>query len=564
MGKEEKRSARPSASMSRSIPSRGPRTDRGLPAKPWVEIVATGLALVYVLYRFFTLPLMGDEWGVLWSIYHHSFMEDIYVFRNDVEAQTQLLNLLLSKLCHQFLPLDEVQSIRVPSLFGLGMFLFFLWRLRLRFKNPFFRTLAFLALLANAFVLDYFTMSRGITLAFVFLVGTMCLLIEIGVREEPPDGWDWRACGAVWLATLAGLSHMAFMPAFGSVVVVLVLLWLRAQFASGRVPFWRLVWRFVADNLYLAPPILVLGLMCPPRVMAYNAENAGGLHRDWFGDSQGFVHDTVLSLVTCISYDIHLPTFAAETVTWILVVLSLGSGLAALRWLFRMRSRQGLWPGWVAMSVTILIMSLAIVAAHFAMGVPYPKGRWALYLLPVFVLQLACCADQLPKLWIRLPLGGVLVCCVVIGLGNLNLTHTMSWEICADVPKIVHDLETIHKRDGRPIVLYLSDGIKWQVWYYAMRMLGAAQNERVEDPGCGKTHDWLTVYEGYCGRARSSPRFFVPQTNYLLSSKEDEPLDWVPRFDSMANIQSFGKASTMTPKLVAEYRTSGLRLYARQ
>lgn len=564
MLKKENRAVRPSTSVGSSIASQGSRTDRFLSARPWVEVAATVLASAYVLYRFFKLPLMGDEWGVLWSIYHHSFLDDLYVFRNDVEAQTQLLNLLLSKLCYHIFPLDEVQSIRIPSLLGFPIFLFFIWRLRRRFENRIFRTLTFVAFLANAFVLDYFTMSRGITLAFVFLVGSMCLLIEIGVRDEQPDGRDWRAYGAVWLATLAVVSHAAFMPACGSVVVVLVLLWLRTQFASGHVQGWRLVRRFVADNLYLVPPILVLGLMCPSRVMAYNGENAGGLHRNWFGDSQGFVYDTVLSLVTCISYDIHLPTLAAETITWILVVLSLGSGLAALRWLFRLRSRQGPWSGWVVMSVSILIMSLAIVAAHFVVGVPYPKGRWALYLLPVFVLQLACCADELRSVWIRVSLGGLLLAYIVVGLGSLNLTHTMSWEICADVPRIVQDLEAIHKKDGRPVVLYLSDGVKWQVWYYAMRMLGAAQSERVEDPGCGKVHDWLVVYEGYCGRPRSSPRSFLPQTNYLLCSKEDEPLDWVPRIDKSANTQSYNGASTGTPKLMAEYRTSGLRLYARQ
>ena len=522
-----------------------------------LEVAALVVTFIYVLCRCFLLPLTGDEWGFLHTIHSRGYFDDIFGFRQDLFSQGEVLALLLSKLCDQFLRLDEVQAIRVPVLASYVLYVFFAWRCRRLFGSPLFRALAFLALILNAFVLDYCAFAQGIALSLALTLGCLCFLTEIAVRSECPNSSCWRAHCVAWQAALAPLAHMAFMPACLGCYGVIILLWFRAQGTNRLRGGRRWIRQFVVDNHYLVAPLLVIVLCFVPRAMVFATES----NRIVTDNAMATVTDTVVSgmvssLVVCMFYDIRLPVFTAGLIAWIAVILSAILGFVSFR--------KRWWSPASIMFLWLVITIMAIVSAHLIIGMPYPKIRWALYLVPAFVLQFAWGADQMASRCTRLLVGGVLIGSITIGCLNMNLTHTLFDRSQADVSAVVQTLATIHKKDGRPVVLYLSDGRKWLIWYYAVRTLGDIDGKRFEDPGCGKAYNWFAMYEGYCGRPRTEPRHFLPTTNYLLISPEDEPLVWVPNTDTTAGDMVPRTATKKTLTLIAEYPTSSLRLYAYQ
>ncbi|MGD1018435.1 MAG: hypothetical protein ABSA12_03865, partial [Verrucomicrobiia bacterium] len=145
-----------------------------------MEIVLALLGLSYVTYRLIKLPLAPDEWGLLRSIYHLHFA-DHFTARDwgDWNAQAQFLNLVLSRACFDLFRFNEIQRIRIPSLLAFGVFLCAIWRIRQQFTRRLVGRLAFVALLSNAFVLDYFSDSRGYGLAMAFATLSLAALLEV-------------------------------------------------------------------------------------------------------------------------------------------------------------------------------------------------------------------------------------------------------------------------------------------------------------------------------------------------------------------------------------------------
>jgi len=531
-------------------------------AWPWVEVTVVLLTSLYLLYRFFRLPLLGDEWGFLWSIYSNGFFEDIFGFRHDLFAQGEILSLLFSKLCHRLLRINEVQSIRIPTLLSWFLFVLFAWRIRRLFDHRFLGVLAFVALLTNAFVLDYFTLAQGIGMALSFLLGSLCLLIEITRRSDQVNGSNWRAHCIAWLATLMPLVHMAFMPACVGCFAMIIWLWVRAQLVQGHRSTWQWLRQIVADNHYLFAPLLVIVLMFLPRAIIYSTESELIKTSTPEGGANGFIAGMVSSLVTRVFYDIHLTTFTTGVIAWGTVLFGVTLGLTSI-W-------KALWSRGSVVSLCLGITVLAILSAKLVLGMPYPKVRWALYLLPMVLLQALCCADEATKGWGRLFRGFIgcsLIGFIIIGLLNLNLTHTITEIMFVDAPVIVRDLEVIHRQTQQPMVLYMSDGRKWAIWYYAARMFGLESRMRAKDPFCQVTQDWLTIYEGHCGRSPQSPRQFIPQTNFFLLTEEDEPPDWVPESEDALggiHLDLTGGSLHAVLTLVAEYPLTRTRLYKRE
>ena len=50
-------------------------------------------------------------------------------------------------------------------------------------------------------------------------------------------------------------------------------------------------------------------------------------------------------------------------------------------------------------------------------------------------------------------------------------------------------------------MLCLSDGTKWQVWYYAELAAKMPEHERLRELECFAQIDWLYIFETHCGRA---------------------------------------------------------------
>ena len=246
----------------------------------WLVLLLLALCACYGCYRAINLAITNDEVSMLASVHQTGYARLFWA--KDWMAQAQFLNALLAKPCVELLPLNEVLAGRLPSLLGLALFLWGIWRIGAQFPTGATRVLITLALLSNAYLLDFFGLSRGYGLAVGFTVLSLSFLMQASLPESDGDGSARRGAAiSLWLALGATLSNMAFGYFYAALLAVI--LW-HSWKNHLKVRWW--------------PSALLLAIFYVPRVLLSPSHNLF-----IFGGETGFVHDTVASLVRTSFYD---------------------------------------------------------------------------------------------------------------------------------------------------------------------------------------------------------------------------------------------------------------------
>ncbi len=217
----------------------------------------------------------------------------------------------------------------------------------------------------------------------------------------------------------------------------------------------------------------------------------------------GFFGETILSLLDYCSYG----QWAAETlvvagwfIAWMIVLLGIHA------WQYDKVEMKIL----SAVMVTVFIISE--LAAMFG-GVQLLRERTALFFLPMFILLIAFAAQEYHSkaLWAFLALA------LLVGMKPYSLHYTYIWRSGSDVSSMMQRVESFHKKTGKNVVLGISNGIKWNVWYYAQKQLHLPDNAGNKHAIHDRQFDWLTVKELHHG---SGPPV-VGNTNLLFLDPTD-------------------------------------------
>jgi len=406
-------------------------------------------------------------------------------------AQSHFLQALLSKIFVQFFPGMELLAARLPSLIGLGLFLWGIWRIGKQFPRGASRVLITLALLSNAYILDFFSLARGYGLALGFTLLALSFLTQAAEAKSRGDETArGQAAASLWLASGAALSNMAFLYFYAGLFLIVV--WL----GRGK--------RVRVDGWINA---VALGAFYLPRVLATRRQNLL-----YFGGEVGFIPDTVGSLVRSSFYGWPVSSGWVIGVSVVLVLLVC---------LLAYWSRSQRIPAGFALSLLSLFVAVMSIATHVLLNVRYLEERAALFFVPLVMLNLGVVAAGSRIRWQRLFLWGVLLALSVVGLTSVNLNRTLTWRKNADIRSVVLALRDIHQRTGEYVVLGLSDTTKWTIWYYAEHLLGLRPEEQWP---YRRNYEWLMVYEWkpiqtQMGLPVQHP--FIPSTTHLLLDEAD-------------------------------------------
>jgi hypothetical protein len=485
---------------------------------------ATRLAVLLLLscgfygsYRAAHLAITNDEVGLLTCVHHAGYAQ--LLSGSDWDSRAHLLTALLAKPCVELLPLNEIAASRLASLIGLALFLWGVWRIGLEFPTGTSRVLITLALLSNAFLLDFFSLARGYGLAVGFTVLSLSFLMRASTANSSGNVLARRQAGAsVWLAAGAALSNMGFLYFYAALLAVVI--WV--------------AWR---DRLWItwAGSALLLGVIYLNRVA-----QARGKHLLYFGGDIGFIHDTVGSLVRASFYDRPIATGLVQLVSGALALLV----LVLAYWSHRERISA-------AFTLSVLGTSVAVlcITAHELWNVKYPEERAALYLVPLVILIIGVVAARSQLRWVRFALWGLLLAMSGTGLRGANLSHTFTWRECADIPSALLVLRDVHQQTGQDVMVAMS-GSKWTTWYYAEHMLGLHPELRQTDMSHLRAYDWLIVYEWtalqtFCSLPPDNP--LLPGTTHMLLSllnRDDQRLLATPLPGGLARLHFFPASDT--------------------
>jgi hypothetical protein len=450
-----------------------------------------------VTYRALHLELTSDEFDVLNSVHQNGYRD--LLLAADRNSQVHFLNALLTKLCIEVMPGNEIVAGRIPSLLGLLLFLWGVWKVGTLFPTGLTRVLITMALISNAFLLDYLALCRGYGLAVGFGMLSLSFLLDACLLPlEHDQAARKQAVRSLWLAFGSAISSMAFLYLYASILAAL--LWL----------IWRRCFKL---GFHVGCSTAILGAFYLPRVLA----TARGGTLFWGGD-RGFVHDTVGSLVRTTLYDVAAPGWLIELISVVIAVLVI--------FLMYRSYRESINGALLLSSMTVLIAGFC-VAAHMFSHLKYPIERCALFLIPLFVLDIGLVAAWSRLRWLRFSMWGALAIVTGIGLSGFNLTHTQTSRMNADIASVLLDLQEIHNRTGQGIQIAFSDGSKWTTWYYAEHLLGL--HHPATKPGLDylRTYEWLTVYEwrGCQIYLVEAPHYWLlPGTTHALLDEDDARL----------------------------------------
>lgn len=502
----------------------------------WVLAAKIFIGLFFALYvsiRVITVPLTNDEWG---SMVDHYRM--VAVMTNQHSSQVHFLSAFLSTICLNLLPGHEVLAIRLPALLGLALYLTGAWIVTRRTTSPWFGVVCFAGFLANAFMLDFFGLSRGYGPALGFTMMSIAFLLPAfdrrGVSAAPLQP---HATACIWMALLAVLSNLGFLNFYLAVCGVLFLFsWMAMRQASGRHP--KLL-DLISRNGYLLDNLVILSVFYVPRIMLYN-QNRGLMFSA--GGDRGFVEDTVSSLVRVTAYDFRVPESIVFTVGWILTALATATCVMALVQAWRARQ----WTAG-ALAATLLLGFFALTEImHAFFRAPYVTDRTALAVVPLFFLLMTAHLGGPVPPWARRLWAGVLAAYIAVAIANFNLAHTYSWRETSDNRSLLDRLQALHASTGKPIVMGMSDGCKYTTWYYAEKNLGLKEDARTKDNGFVKMFGWLVIYSVDYGVPAGGALHFLPETTHLFIQNS-----------------AASRIAALPVRPIADYRTARCRLYER-
>ena len=252
------------------------------------------------------------------------------------DANNHLLNTWLMRLCAAAFGTSEL-SLRLPNVLALLLYLACALLLLERIEHPLTRVAGFMLLAMNPFVLDFFALARGYGLALAFLLASLWLLVR----------------GSLQLALIAGavavLASLPFVNAF--VPIAAMALWLLVRQKRVR----EAVFAGAACATFLV-------------VIGFEVLRLADGGRLYFGGRQGFIEDTLLSLVRATLY---VPSQWEVALTFVVV---------AAFFMIAIRTT----PLFVILGGAVLLT----LVEHSIAGTRFPLERVALYHVPLFALAL--------------------------------------------------------------------------------------------------------------------------------------------------------------------------------
>jgi hypothetical protein len=428
------------------------------------------LFFAYVLIRVFTVDLANDEITIGRPIVGN-------IIFDWVDAQVHFLADIFLTLSTRYLPLDTVTAVRFPSLISFVLYLYAIAWISSLVRPRWLECLCFTAFAANAFMLDFFGLGRGYSISLAFGMLSLRFFFD---RFSSSDGTlsGPMAYLCIWSASLAVLSNLAFLHFYIALGAILVFMSIDLPTLRGTTSLKNLAHiagRVLRTNGYIFANAAIIAVFYLPRVIRLVQGK-----KLYAGGTEGFIVDTVGSLVADTLYDIHASESLTRTLAFILVGMWAAISLRLIYNLARGDRHDTSASRAIALVFSSLLALSALIAIvlHHVAGVRFLVSRTALIFFPLFMGQVVFFAASETKAYLKVP--ALIFTSVVIGifLCNANLTHTDTWKMNSRTRQLFRDMTAAHDQLGREIVLGVSDAhkpkltdymrimdIKWLKWY---------------------------------------------------------------------------------------------------
>jgi hypothetical protein len=395
-------------------------------------ILIISLALItFVSYKAAVTSFTHDE-SLSFTRYVPLPIIDILTY-NPPFTNNHILNTIGMKITSGIFGVSEF-SLRFPNIIGLLIYLFFAYRIVNLdiIRKKYAALLLFIILIANPYLIDFFGLARGYGLSVGFMVMTVFYLMRFTDGRVQKDILLFNI-GAL----LAMMANFALVNYYISALIAFnLILFFDKKYQNQGESFLSCFLRSNKLNLVF---LLINSLL----LYAPFKKIIQGNMID-FGGKEGFVQNTILSLVRKSSYD----EWPAQSVEIFLVasIILISTGLFIYLFInFKKATTiiKGFDKLFIVKTILVLV-ALSTIVQNIFFQRDYLIERFALFLIPLFLLTLVL----ILKYWINrsVIMAPVYTSAVIVVflcynvVANLNDRYYIDWKYERDTKQTVHEL----------------------------------------------------------------------------------------------------------------------------
>ncbi|MCB0481590.1 MAG: hypothetical protein KDC83_09165 [Flavobacteriales bacterium] len=408
------------------------------------------LLLVLAIKKAATAPFTHDESYTYLNFTHNSFIDVISL--KDSFTNNHLLNTLLIKYTETIFGNSEI-ALRSPNILAFGLFLFFLYKMAQ--KSSTITSMSLLIITGCCIPLfDIFTLARGYGLSIAFMVGSFYFMLQYLTESKKKFLYAYHI-----LALLGVLSNFTVLIFYSSSLPLSVLFQvLKNDQKITKIDL------LGAMKAHFIPLIISFVFLYEPirRVKGQSFD---------FGGKESFFNTTLPSFFSPFFHGTNIG-FDPQVATSVLVISILAISSYQI---IRNQLKQPIDELTISTSL-LLTMMLAIIAQHKILGTDYPIGRFALFLFPLFVLQIFFLLQSYKDRKTFKGLSLIFVGVACFGLLNfssqLSFKYHQEWKYDMHTPLMLEALNTDRKQNAEPQQM-VRLGVDWyfepSINYYRKR-----------------------------------------------------------------------------------------------
>ncbi len=311
---------------------------------------------------------------------------------------------------------DSELAIRLPSLLGHVIYLFFSWKLlKMWASSSWMLLFGFIILNANPFLLEFFSLARGYGLAMTFMMVSLYYLADFIKNKQRGAAW-----GMFIGASLAVFSNYTLLNYYATMIAATTIIFLFQYFKKIETDLHA--WRHLLIAGAIVSILLAAILYMPITTLSKVGEFEYGATAFW---------DTFSSSVKRSLYGVkYLHMYHVEVLGGLFVLaLTLGLVMAIRKMLKTPEDAKAQFT--LAAFLLPLLVSVASIVQHHLLGVNYLVGRTALLFIPLAAIPFYLFFENLlqeKNNWYRraLPVA-VTAFCIIHAVRAYQFTHSTEW-----------------------------------------------------------------------------------------------------------------------------------------
>ncbi len=394
-----------------------------------------GLAVfLFILTKAHVSSFTHDE-SYTYNFYVHSSFMDILSHKNSY-TNNHLLNTLLMKYSEMLFGSSEL-ALRLPNLI---MYLVFCVYLFLLFKrsDPWLRLSVFIIIIANVGLIDFFGLARGYGISIGFMVMSLYHLVQSFYSKNKIH---------LLLFNLAAL--MAILGNF-----TLLDYYLAAILTFNCIKFYE--YRFVSKkqfNFYDVNKINLLLFLFMFIVLYEPVRRVVTFNQFDFGGTTGFMNDTLQALVITVFSHTHIGAVETVIIKALILLLLTIPLLIIMKQIYNRKTEffEENKP-LIIVNLILIAIFVEIIMQHLLLKTDYLIGRFALFLFPLFIINMGFFLEYSLKFKVR---NGILTAGILVAMlsasnfyRHADLYSCAEWGYDMETKNAMKALTAWHEQDG--------------------------------------------------------------------------------------------------------------------